>query len=106
LDNEDARILFDAIGPDSQTLRITLEPDRRDPAVCDSARATLLAEQGFLRDAYYNHGFREVECIAIAPNGEMEVLRDDIVPPTPSSTEPRTVPNKRTSTTSDAVAIA
>lgn len=108
LDNEAARILFDAIGPESRTLRITLGPDRRDPAGCDSARATLLVEQGFLRDAYYNHGFREVECIAIAPNGEMQVLHDDIVPPAPASpsTKPHTVPHKRTPPTSDAVALA
>jgi hypothetical protein len=104
LDNENAGILFDAVGPESRTLRITLGPDRRDPAGCDSARATLLVEQGFLRDAYYNHGFREVECIAIAPNGEIQVLRDDIVPPAPAppSTEPHAVPFKHDARATDA----
>jgi hypothetical protein len=94
LDNEDAGILFDAIGPENRTLRITLEPDRRDPTGCDSVRLTLFVEQGFLRDAYYNHGFRSVECLAIAPDGTIETLEDEIVPPSPASpsTEPHTVP--------------
>jgi hypothetical protein len=106
LDNEDAGILFDAIGPESRTLRITLEPDRRDPTGCDSVRMTLFVEQGFLRDAYFNHGFREVECDAIAPDGTMEILRDDIVPPTaaPPSTEPHSVPRKHEARVSMAIA--
>jgi hypothetical protein len=104
LDNEDAGILFDAIGPESRTLRITLEADRRDPAGCDSVRMTLFVEQGFLRDAYFNHGFREVECDAIAPDGTMEILRDDIIPPTPAppSTEPHNVPLRHDARVTDA----
>jgi hypothetical protein len=33
IDNEDAGILFNVIVPGSRTLRITLEPDRRDSSV-------------------------------------------------------------------------
>lgn len=94
LDNEDAGIFFNAIGPQSRTLRITLEPDRRDPAGCESVRMTLFVEQGFLRDAYYNYGFRSVECLAIAPDGTMEISEDKIVPPSPAPPvplEPRVV---------------
>jgi hypothetical protein len=96
LDNEDAGIFFNAIGPHSRTLRITLEADRRDPAGCDSVRITLFVEQGFLRDAYYNHGFGEVECIAIGKDGEMQILRDDIVPPDdlPAPQQPPVQPRK------------
>jgi hypothetical protein len=104
LDNEDAGILFNAIGPQSRTLRITLEPDRRDPAGCDSVRMTLFVEQGFLRDAYYNHGFRSIECLAIAPDRTIETLEDEIVPPAPApfvSPVPRVVPNKHDARVTD-----
>ena len=107
LENEDAGILFNAIGPESRTLRITLEPDRRDPTGCDSVRMTLFVEQGFLRDAYYNHGFRSIECLAIAPDGTMEILEDKIVPPPPVppvAPAPRIVPRRHDPRASVAIA--
>ena len=107
LDNEDAGIFFNAIGPESRTLRITLEPDRRDPTGCDSVRMTLFVEQGFLRDAYYNHGFRSIECLAIGPDGTIETLEDEIVPPSPAppvAPAPRIVPQRHDPRASLAIA--
>ncbi len=107
LDNEDAGIFFNAIGPESRTLRITLEPDRRDPTGCDSVRMTLSVEQGFLRDAYYNHGFRSIECLAIGPDGTIETLEDEIVPPSPAppvAPAPRIVPQRHDPRASLAIA--
>ena len=96
LSNSDAGIFFSASGPASRTLNIALMPDRRDPAHCDSVRATLLANQDFLVDAY-NRGFREIDCVATDADGKVTTLEDRIVPPAPE----RSVPTRHTATTSE-----
>ena len=89
--NPDAGIFFSASGPASRTLNIALMPDRRDPAHCDSVRATLLANQDFLVDAY-NRGFREIDCVATDADGKVTTLEDKIVPPAPEPQGPPASP--------------
>ncbi len=111
LDNDEAGIWWFAVGLDNTRLVVQLRPPSSDTAGCDSVIATLLVRQDFLRDAYYNHGFRQIQCQIMNEDGHTtgDIVRD-IVPPAPepptTSSKPHTVPRKHLPATSRAVAIA
>ena len=112
LDNGEAGIWWFAAGLDNPRLVVQLSPPSSDTAGCDSVIATLLVRQDFLREAYYNRGFRQIQCQVMSEDGHTtgDIVRD-IVPPKPQpkvppSAEPHAVPFKHIPITSDAVAIA
>ena len=89
LDNDEAGIWWFAVGLDNTSLVVQLSPPSSDTAGCDSAIATLLVRQDFLRDAYFNHGFRQIQCQIVNEDGHTtgDIVRD-IVPPKPQPTAP------------------
>jgi hypothetical protein len=95
LDNDEAGIWWFAAGMENTTLVVQLSPPSSDTAGCDSVIATLLVRQDFLRDAYYNHGFRQIQCQIMNEDGHTtgDIVRD-IVPPDPASPLPRPVPQR------------
>ena len=88
-----------AVGLDNTRLVVQLSPPSSDTAGCDSVIATLLVRQDFLRDAYYNHGFRQIQCQIMNEDGHTtgDIVRN-IIPPAPeppaTSPKPHTVPRK------------
>ena len=93
LDNEEAGIWWFAVRPDNTRLVVQLSPPSSDTAGCDSVIATLLVRQDFLRDAYFNHGFRQIQCQIVNEDGHTtgDIVRD-IVPP--SRNQPRHRPTR------------